>query len=158
MSALITSQACYDQFIRAFNGFAKRCMTERERRIIELRYGIIAPGIKHTLRQTAQILGMSGPERVRQCEIKALRKLRTPTFINQFKAVAQSKGTRNPRTTAVAATSGSELDMTPTSLPPDCHRQREVNSTPHSLEQHASINCHHKPMTSQSAVVDRPTR
>jgi RNA polymerase sigma factor (sigma-70 family) len=51
-------------------------LTERERKIINLRFGI--DGKEHNLMEVADIFGVSR-ERVRQIEAKALRKLRHPT-------------------------------------------------------------------------------
>jgi RNA polymerase sigma factor (sigma-70 family) len=51
-------------------------LTERERKIINLRFGI--DGKEHSLLEVANIFGVTR-ERVRQVEAKALRKLRHPT-------------------------------------------------------------------------------
>ena len=51
-------------------------LTERERKIINLRFGI--DGKEHNLLEVANIFGVTR-ERVRQIEAKALRKLRHPT-------------------------------------------------------------------------------
>lgn len=48
---------------------------ERERRVIELRYGL-ADGRQHSLAKIGQLLGVSG-ERVRQLEANALERLRS---------------------------------------------------------------------------------
>lgn len=51
------------------------CLTNREKKIIELRYGLCGKGF-HTLEQTGKILGITR-ERVRQIQKKAIKKLRT---------------------------------------------------------------------------------
>ena len=51
-------------------------LTEREKKVINLRFGI--DGKEHNLMEVADIFGVSR-ERVRQIEAKALRKLRHPT-------------------------------------------------------------------------------
>ena len=78
-------------------------------------------------------------------------------------AVAPSKGQQpNPQTTAVPSlkdgSSRAELDRSPTTSPPICPRQCEVNSLPLGLERLGSNNRQTKPIASQIAVVDRPTR
>jgi RNA polymerase primary sigma factor len=52
-------------------------LTEREKRILEIRFGI-GTGIAHTLEEAAKEFNLT-PERIRQIEGKALRKLRHPT-------------------------------------------------------------------------------
>lgn len=52
-------------------------LTEREQLVLEKRFGLHGSE-EHTLRETAKILGITSPERVRQIEAKALRKLRHP--------------------------------------------------------------------------------
>ncbi len=51
-------------------------LTERERRIIDLRYGL-ADGQRRTLEEVGKVLGMTR-ERARQIEAEALRRLRAP--------------------------------------------------------------------------------
>jgi RNA polymerase primary sigma factor len=51
-------------------------LNERERRIIDLRYGL-ADGQRRTLEEVGRVLGMTR-ERARQIEAEALRRLRTP--------------------------------------------------------------------------------
>lgn len=51
-------------------------LTERERRVLELRYGL-SDGQPHTLEEVGKAFGVTR-ERVRQIEVKALRKLRHP--------------------------------------------------------------------------------
>jgi len=54
-----------------------RDLNERERRIIEMRFGLI-DGYGRTLEELGQIYKVTR-ERIRQIEAKALRKLRHPT-------------------------------------------------------------------------------
>ncbi len=51
-------------------------LSERERRIIDLRYGLV-DGQRRTLEEVGRVLGMTR-ERARQIEAEALRRLRTP--------------------------------------------------------------------------------
>src|SRR5205085_5391813 len=51
-------------------------LNERERRIIDLRYGL-ADGQRRTLEEVGKVLGMTR-ERARQIEAEALRRLRAP--------------------------------------------------------------------------------
>jgi RNA polymerase primary sigma factor len=50
-------------------------MTDRERRILELRFGLCDDGVAHTLRDTAKHFGITR-ERVRQIEAACMKKLR----------------------------------------------------------------------------------
>jgi RNA polymerase primary sigma factor len=50
-------------------------MTPRERKILELRYGLDGDGMPHTLRETAKHFGITR-ERVRQIEVACIQKLR----------------------------------------------------------------------------------
>ena len=52
------------------------CLTERERKVIELRFGIGVPE-PMTLEEVGHIFGVTR-ERIRQIEAKSLRKLRSP--------------------------------------------------------------------------------
>jgi RNA polymerase primary sigma factor len=52
-------------------------LTERERQVLELRFGLI-DGKDHTLEEVGQYFNVTR-ERIRQIESKALRKLRHPT-------------------------------------------------------------------------------
>jgi RNA polymerase primary sigma factor len=52
-------------------------LSERERGILEMRYGLL-DGKEHTLEEVGQIFNLTR-ERVRQIEARALRKLRHPT-------------------------------------------------------------------------------
>jgi RNA polymerase primary sigma factor len=51
-------------------------LSERERRIIDLRYGLV-DGQRRTLEEVGKVLGMTR-ERARQIEAEALRRLRAP--------------------------------------------------------------------------------
>lgn len=57
-------------------------LSEREKQIIELRYGLYGTG-PHTLEETGQILGITR-ERVRQIQKKALKKLRDVNFSQEL--------------------------------------------------------------------------
>ena len=60
-------------------------MTEREEKILTLRFGLSEDGVTHTLRETAKHFGITR-ERVRQIEAKALKKLRHPIRSRKLKA------------------------------------------------------------------------
>ena len=63
-------------------------LTERERRVLDLRYGLEG-GQQHTLDEIGSRLGVTR-ERIRQIEAKALRKLRHPSRSKKLKAFADS--------------------------------------------------------------------
>jgi RNA polymerase primary sigma factor len=52
-------------------------LSERERRVLEMRYGLV-DGKDHTLEEVGREFGVTR-ERIRQIEAKALRKLRHPS-------------------------------------------------------------------------------
>jgi RNA polymerase primary sigma factor len=64
------------QMLRSDLSRALEHLTERERRIIDLRYGL-ADGQRRTLEEVGRVLGMTR-ERARQIEAEALRRLRHP--------------------------------------------------------------------------------
>lgn len=55
-----------------------KTLSERERRIVELRYGFNDSGTFHTLEEVAGIMGVTR-ERIRQIEAKAIRNLQQPS-------------------------------------------------------------------------------
>ena len=64
------------QLLRRDLAAALNHLNERERRIIDLRYGL-ADGQRRTLEEVGKVLGMTR-ERARQIEAEALRRLRAP--------------------------------------------------------------------------------
>lgn len=62
---------------------AQAALTEREYRIIELRYGL-EDGIQKTLEQVGEIFGITR-ERIRQIEVKAFKKLRHPSSARKLR-------------------------------------------------------------------------
>jgi RNA polymerase primary sigma factor len=64
------------QLLRQDLATALQHLSERERRIIDLRYGL-ADGQRRTLEEVGKVLGMTR-ERARQIEAEALRRLRAP--------------------------------------------------------------------------------
>jgi RNA polymerase primary sigma factor len=64
------------QMLRSDLARALEHLTERERRIIDLRYGLV-DGQRRTLEEVGRVLGMTR-ERARQIEAEALRRLRHP--------------------------------------------------------------------------------
>jgi RNA polymerase primary sigma factor len=64
------------QLLRRDLAVALNHLSERERRIIDLRYGLV-DGQRRTLEEVGRVLGMTR-ERARQIEAEALRRLRTP--------------------------------------------------------------------------------
>lgn len=59
-------------------------LTEREHRVLSLRFGLRPMNQTHMLREAGQIFGVT-KERIRQIEAKALRKLRHPSRLKQVK-------------------------------------------------------------------------
>ena len=57
-------------------------LTERERKVLELRFGLI-DGYSRTLEEVGKQFKVTR-ERIRQIEAKALRKMRHPTRIRQL--------------------------------------------------------------------------
>jgi RNA polymerase primary sigma factor len=63
-------------------GQALKLLTERERRILEMRFGLV-DGCGHTLEEISRLYNVTR-ERIRQLEAKALRKLRHPTRVRHL--------------------------------------------------------------------------
>ena len=64
---------------------ALAALSERERQVLELRFGLI-DGKDHTLEEVSRYFNVTR-ERIRQIEAKALRKLRHPTrsrFLKEY--------------------------------------------------------------------------
>jgi RNA polymerase primary sigma factor len=70
------------------------CLTPRTRKIIEMRFGLDGGGGK-TLEQLAQVFGVTG-ERIRQIELKALRRMRKLKQEEETKANARRIAQSNP--------------------------------------------------------------
>jgi RNA polymerase primary sigma factor len=70
-------------------GDVLRGLTERERRILEMRFGLV-DGHGHTLDEIGAIYNVTR-ERIRQIEAKALRKLRLPNRICQLRGFLDAK-------------------------------------------------------------------
>ena len=64
-------------------------LTEQERQVLELRFGLEGEE-RHTLAEIGRMLDVSR-ERVRQVELKALRKLRHPTRLRQLMELSQNE-------------------------------------------------------------------
>jgi RNA polymerase primary sigma factor len=70
-------------FVRShFNEFLD-CLSQRERHILELRYGL-SDGRSRTLQEIGNVFGVTR-ERIRQIERRALRKLRHPARVKQLR-------------------------------------------------------------------------
>jgi RNA polymerase primary sigma factor len=74
--ALDADDAAVSGMLRVQIAAALDQLTERERRVLEMRYGL-SDGQPHTLEEVGKAFGVTR-ERVRQIEVKALRKLRHP--------------------------------------------------------------------------------
>lgn len=61
------------------------CLTEREAKVLQLRFGI-GTDKEHTFQEIAQMFNVTN-ERVRQIELQALRRLKQPGYINHLKHV-----------------------------------------------------------------------
>ena len=64
-------------------------LTERERRVLELRFGL-TDGYEHTLEEVGKQYKVTR-ERIRQIEAKALRKLRHPTRVRQLQGFLETE-------------------------------------------------------------------
>ena len=64
-------------------------LTERERRVVELRFGLV-DGYARTLEEVGKQYKVTR-ERIRQIEAKALRKLRHPTRIRQLQGFLETE-------------------------------------------------------------------
>jgi RNA polymerase primary sigma factor len=65
--------------------YLKQYLTEREAKILRLRFGFEDDGICYTLNEIAEMFGLTR-ERIRQLEAKALRKLRNRFAKNHIKS------------------------------------------------------------------------
>lgn len=74
--ALDADDAAVSGMLRSQISSVLEQLTERERKVLELRYGL-SDGQPHTLEEVGRDFGVTR-ERVRQIEVKALRKLRHP--------------------------------------------------------------------------------
>ncbi len=75
--ALEPVDAAARDMLREFVKNALAVLSERERQVLELRFGLV-DGTDHTLEEVGQFFNVTR-ERIRQIEAKALRKLRHPT-------------------------------------------------------------------------------
>ena len=64
-------------------------LTERERKVLELRFGL-ADGYSRTLEEVGKQFKVTR-ERIRQIEAKALRKMRHPTRLRQLHGFIESE-------------------------------------------------------------------
>ena len=65
--------------------YLKQYLTEREAKILRLRFGFEDDGVCYTLNEIAEMFGLTR-ERIRQLEAKALRKLRCRFAKNHIKS------------------------------------------------------------------------
>jgi RNA polymerase primary sigma factor len=81
--ALAPMDAAAREMLREQVQNALAALTDREREVLELRYGLL-DGKDHTLEEVGQYFNVTR-ERIRQIEAKALRKLRHPTRSHQLR-------------------------------------------------------------------------
>ncbi|MCW5875911.1 MAG: sigma-70 family RNA polymerase sigma factor [Anaerolineales bacterium] len=81
--ALAPMDAAAREMLREQVQNALAALTDREREVLELRYGLV-DGKDHTLEEVGQHFNVTR-ERIRQIEAKALRKLRHPTRSHQLR-------------------------------------------------------------------------
>jgi RNA polymerase primary sigma factor len=81
--ALAPMDAAAREMLRDQVHNALAALTDREREVLELRYGLL-DGKDHTLEEVGQYFNVTR-ERIRQIEAKALRKLRHPTRSHQLR-------------------------------------------------------------------------
>jgi RNA polymerase primary sigma factor len=77
VDALEPLDAASREMLREQVQHALACLSERERQVLELRFGLV-DGKDHTLEEVSRYFNVTR-ERIRQIEAKALRKLRHPT-------------------------------------------------------------------------------
>ena len=77
------SEAAAREMLRDQVQNALAALTDREREVLELRYGLL-DGKDHTLEEVGKYFNVTR-ERIRQIEAKALRKLRHPTRSHQLR-------------------------------------------------------------------------
>jgi RNA polymerase primary sigma factor len=75
--------------LRTTMGDVLKSLTERERQVLELRFGL-ADGFGRTLEEVGRFFQVTR-ERVRQIEVKALRKMRHPTRLRQLRGFIEIK-------------------------------------------------------------------
>ncbi|MBI3176673.1 MAG: RNA polymerase sigma factor RpoD [Chloroflexi bacterium] len=80
---LAPADAASRQLLKEQVANALSVLTEREREVLELRFGLV-DGLDHTLEEVGQHFKVTR-ERIRQIEAKALRKLRHPTRSRQLR-------------------------------------------------------------------------
>jgi RNA polymerase primary sigma factor len=91
-------------------------LTERERRVLSLRFGLV-DGYSRTLEEVGKQFKVTR-ERIRQIEAKALRKMRHPTRIRQLHGFFDAEQIDNAQNLMkVAATSGVPARPTPVPMP-----------------------------------------
>jgi RNA polymerase primary sigma factor len=81
--ALAPMDAAAREMLREQVQNALAALTDREREVLELRYGLV-DGKDHTLEEVGNYFNVTR-ERIRQIEAKALRKLRHPTRSHQLR-------------------------------------------------------------------------
>jgi RNA polymerase primary sigma factor len=67
---------------------ALRSLVEREREVLILRFGLL-DGVKRTLEEVGQHFNLTR-ERIRQIEMKALRKMRHPSRLRQLQELSET--------------------------------------------------------------------
>ena len=83
--ALEPLDAASREMLREQVQHALAALSERERQVLELRFGLI-DGKDHTLEEVSRYFNVTR-ERIRQIEAKALRKLRHPTRSRAFEGL-----------------------------------------------------------------------
>ena len=72
---------------------ALRSLVEREREVLILRFGLL-DGVKRTLEEVGQHFNLTR-ERIRQIEMKALRKMRHPSRLRQLRELSETETTQS---------------------------------------------------------------
>ena len=72
---------------------ALRSLVEREREVLILRFGLL-DGVKRTLEEVGQHFNLTR-ERIRQIEMKALRKMRHPSRLRQLRELSETEPTQS---------------------------------------------------------------
>ena len=88
------AEAVISSSLRDVTNEVLKSLTPREEKVIKMRFGLGPNGNEHTLEEVGQHFAVTR-ERIRQIEVKALRKLRHPSRSRKLRAFVEGKITEN---------------------------------------------------------------